>query len=193
MQQLVGVVSTQPAVLQKARDQAQAIVGERPQYQNCCAATLSYLLIDVLNLNLTPVKAALELAYVLQHDFGMQQVAVDVPRLPGDIGVVNQPKTQTSDTEVSRTGGPSDGDVSAPNAPLAQAAPGQGAGYVNPDPAGQNTHHIYLILKPGIDPSEPDVNLIADNQGPIHGRHENGGNYQGYPASKTNYFLRVQP
>lgn len=194
---LVATVSGDPAVLRKAQELADGFIRPPRPGENCCAATLSYLLIDVLALPLRPEPTALKLSYVLQHDYDLVEVPVTDPRLPGDIGVVSQPPgpPQPLDAVIGEGDDPRaqvpDGDAVEGPKPDAAVIPVQGAGYVNPDPHGVNVHHIYLVLQSNIDGAVPDAMLVADNQGVAHGRRAGGGNYKGKSASKTNYFLRA--
>jgi hypothetical protein len=175
-------------VLLSARRKAGKLINDDTAVmKNCCAATLSYLLIDVLKLDLMPTARAMKLAYILENEIGLQVIGASDEIMAGDIGVVNQPKVARilgSEADDSIEDGDADEDILLP---MEQAEKYKGAGYVENDPNNKNWHHIYLVVEPNPVVNDKNLLLIADNQASMpHVRDIRGGE-----RSKTNFFLRA--
>lgn len=173
-------------LLRSARKKAGKLVNNNSaDMTNCCAATLSYLLIDGLSLNLRPTTRAMKLAYILERELGFQVIQTTEAILPGDVGVVDEPKRakanfaeQDDDIE--------DGDAfDVERLGITSNQKYSGEGYVESDPDERNWHHIYLVLEPH-PTSDNNKLLIVDNQAASpHLRDIRGGS-----KSVTKYFLR---
>lgn len=171
-----------PNTIESARWKARQLVhgsGSRSN-ENTCAATLSYLLIDLVGLDMPPQRRAMKLAYILERDFAFERVGLEAGQRPGDVGVVDFPKNARQVVTCAWPDGIPDGDAEDQ-----LQASGYGDGYIEPDPGNRNFHHIYLVAATT---QNPEVNLIADNQkGDVHPRNRRGGGH-----SPTKYFLRAE-
>ena len=182
--ELIAAIENDPNVLRSAQNQANAWI--HPDGKNldvnCCAATLSYELIDIVKLPLKRESEALTLSCILQTQYGMNRVNDLSAVQPGDIGVVNYHKPPHLLDDLPDDGLFPDGDCSQTGREFA-------AENLGPCPPGQdpnNIHHIYLVMKTGVEACNPDVMLIADNHGASHNR-----SYLNRGQSPTLYFLRA--
>lgn len=176
--------------LKLARKKAGKLVnGNTADMTNCCAATLSYLLIDCISIPLRPTTRALKLAFILEKELGFQIIGASDPILPGDVGVVDEPKSvHPGFIEDDDDDDLADGDsFDSERLEFSSSEKYKGDGYVENDPSNKNWHHIYLVLEPRPTAQNRDLLLIADNQAASpHLRDIKGG-----AKSATKYFLRA--
>ncbi len=187
MNSLVQKIISNNEILTNAQRKAGNFVHNDPKnLKVCCAATLSFLLIDNLNLSMSPQDRALKLAYILKEELGYRVIETDQDIKVGDVGVVNQPKGRAVfSAEMDDYFG--DGDVQIIRNIQLPTEKYTGKGYEEPDPDDKNWHHIYLVVSSICTPNNENLLLVADNQGPTpHLRDKTGGHW-----SKTNYFLRA--
>lgn len=190
MRQTASDVLKNNEILLNARRQAGILVnGDASKMNYCCAATLSYILINAAKLDLRPTPRAMKLAYILETELHFTRVPIDAPRMPGDIGVVDQPHMPCL-MAMPGEGFIADGDAEDLGLfELSKPEPKYtGRGYVEPDPDNKNDHHIYLVLSPVA--GSPFLVQVADNQAPAPHPRDIRGNGN-ICISKTNYFLRA--
>lgn len=189
MQQLVADVSGNNNILLEAQKQAGILVnGDATNMKMCCAATLSYILIDAASLDLLPTQRAMKLAYILETELHFTRVPIGDPIMPGDIGVVDQPHMPCL-MKAPGEGFIADGDAEDSGLVVYKKQPQYtGSGYVEADPNNKNDHHIYLVLSPVA--GDPFLVQVADNQAPAPHQRDVRGD-AATCKSKTNYFLRA--
>lgn len=188
MLNLVNSIIENNNILIEARKKAGIHVNnDSKNMKNCCASTLSYLLLNVPSLSLRPTARAMKLAYMLETEIGFSRVGINETINVGDIGIVDQPKvTMLQDLNVDSV---QDGDAedSDSNVTLESSFLYKGDGYVELDKSNKNWHHIYLVIDAQPQSKNLEIVLIADNQAETpHLRNVQGGD-----RSKTNFFLRA--
>ncbi len=186
MKNLCASILANNELLRNAQRKAGSRVnGSSTNLTNCCAATLSYLLIDILRENLKPTNRAMKLAYILEHEAGFTRIEVGQPILVGDVGVVDHKKNKSILANVEDNF-QEDGDTFDP-IEIFENDDYQynGHGYIEDDPDNLKWHHIYLVVKNAEDPL---ILQIVDNQNlQPHMRPVKGG-----AKSPTKYFLRAK-